>query len=91
MCACGERRGEEEGKGNGIGFLFFAGMNLRGGLRGGFQQNIHQFSRCSLSGLQFPLIGQCQGRGSLVIAASPGLAHLVLLLFWAWSRNTTDA
>ena len=27
--------------------LSLAGGNLRGGLRGGFQWNIHQFSRCA--------------------------------------------
>ena len=31
-----------------------------------------------------PLIGQWQGRGSLVRAVGPGVTHLVLLLFWAW-------
>ena len=30
-------------------------------------------------GLQEP------GQGSLFVAAGPGIAHLVLLLFWAWS------
>ena len=43
-------------------FISPAGGNLRGGLRGGFKQNIHQFSRCSLSGSWSPMIGQCQGR-----------------------------
>ena len=52
---------------------------------GRFQQNIHQFSRCALLGSRSPLIGQGQGRGSSVIAAGPGFAHLFLLLFWAWS------
>ena len=37
---------------------FFAGLTLRGVLRGGFQQNIHQFSRCALSGSWSLLIGQ---------------------------------
>ena len=66
--------GEEEGKGNGVGcppegevklgplsygFNFFLeGGSLTGGLRGGFQQNIHQFSRWALSGSWSPLIGQ---------------------------------
>ena len=31
--------------------------NLRGGLRGGLRQNIHQFSRCALSGSCSSLIG----------------------------------
>ena len=44
-------------------YLSLAGGNLRGGLRGGFQQNIHKFSRCAFSGLWFPVIGQHQGRG----------------------------
>ena len=39
-------------------YLSLAGRNLRGGLRGGFQQNLHQFSRCVLSGSWSPLIGQ---------------------------------
>ena len=30
--------------------LSLAGRNLREGLRGRFQQNVHQFSRCVLSG-----------------------------------------
>ena len=46
------------------GFLSLAGRNFREGLRGGFQQNIHQFSRCALSGSQSLFIGQCQGKGS---------------------------
>ena len=59
-----------------------AGGDPGGGLRGGSQQNIHQFPRCVLSRSRAPLIGQQQGRGSLVIATGPGLAPLVLLLFW---------
>ena len=51
--------------------LSLAGGDPRGGLRGGFQQNTHQFSRCALSGSWSPLIGQCQSRGSIVIAAGP--------------------
>ena len=66
-------------------FISLAGDNLRGGLRGGFQQNIHSFSRCALLGQWSLLIGLLQVRGSLVIAAGPGITHLVLLLFWAWS------
>ena len=67
-------------------FVWSFSLSLVGGnLRGGFQQNIHQFSRCALSGSWSPLIGQCQGWGSLVIAVGSGLAHLVLLLFWARS------
>ena len=65
-------------------YLSLAGGNLRGGRRGGFQPNIHRFSRCAFPGCWSPLIGQCQGR-SLVIAAGPGISHLVLLLFWTWS------
>ena len=52
---------------------------------GGFRQNIHQFSSGALLGSWSPLIGQWQGRGSLVIAVGSGIAHLVLQLFWAWS------
>ena len=47
--------------------LSLPGRNFRGGLRGGFQQNIHQFSRCALLGSWSPPIGQCQGRGSLAL------------------------
>ena len=49
----------------------------------GFQGNIHQFLRCAqkTSELWSPLIGQWQGRESLVIAAGPGVTHLVLLPF----------
>ena len=54
----------------------------------GAQQNIHQLSRCVLSGSWSTLIGQHQGRGSLVNAAGPevrhGMACPVLLLFRAW-------
>ena len=62
-------------------YLFLAGGNSRGV----FQQNIHQFSRYTLLGSWSPLIGQWQGRGSFVIAVGPGITHLVLPLFWAWS------
>ena len=41
-------------------FLSLAGGNLRGGLRGGFQQHTHQFFGCVLSGAWSPLIGQLQ-------------------------------
>ena len=45
--------------------------------------------QCVLSGLWSVLIGQRQGRGSLVSAAGPNASHgiscLVLLLCWAWS------
>ena len=71
--------------------LSLAGRNLRGGLRGGFQQNTHPFFRCAVSGSRSPLIGQCQSRGSLVIAAGAVVVHLILLLFWAWNWNTTGA
>ena len=54
--------------------LFLAGRNLRGGLRGGIQQNIHQFSRCALPGSWSALIGQWQGRESLVIAVGSGIS-----------------
>lgn len=41
------------------GFYFFlAGRNFREGLRGRFQQNNQQFSRCPLSGPWSPLIGK---------------------------------
>ena len=65
--------------------LSLAGGNLREDLRGRFQQNIHQFSRCAFSELWSLLIGQCQGRWWLVTAAGPGVAHLALLVFWAWT------
>ena len=39
--------------------LSLAGGNLRGGLRGGFQQSNPQFSQWALSGLWSPLIGYC--------------------------------
>ena len=59
-------------------YLFSKGGNFRGGLREGLQQNIHQFSRCALSGSWSPPTGQLQGRGSLVIevvlASPPGFA-----------------
>ena len=42
-------------------------------------------SRCVLSGSWSPLIGQCQDRESLVIAAGPGLACADLPLLGAWS------
>ena len=88
----GEEEWEGEGEENGVGWvlcleflsLSVAGGNLRRGLRrGGFQQNI--FSRCALSGWWAPPMAQCRGRGSLVAAAGASVAHLVLLLFWAWS------
>ena len=62
----GEEVGEGEGKGNGAGcfYLSLAGGNLRGGLRGGFQWNIHQFSRSSLSGSWSPPTGQFLGHCS---------------------------
>lgn len=53
-------------------YLFLAGGNLRGGFQ---QNNIHPFSRCAPSGSWSPLIGHCQGWGSLVIAAGPGFSH----------------
>ena len=52
-------------------FIFLAGGNRRGDLRGGFQQNIYQFSRFALTGLWSPLIDHCQGWVSLVIAVLP--------------------
>ena len=72
-------------------YFSLAGGNLRGGLSGGFQQNIHQFSRCVLSGSWSPPLGQHQGRGSLVTAGGSGATHLVLLLFCVWSWNTIEA
>ena len=67
----GKKGGYEEGKGMALAvpqrgstlpesfvlrlYLFLAGGNLRGGLRGGFQKNIHQFYRCALSGSWSPL------------------------------------
>ena len=71
-------------------FVFLAGGNLRGGLRGGFQQHTHQFFRCVLSGAWSPLIGQLQDWGSLFIAVVPGITHLVLLPFWALRWNTHE-
>lgn len=32
-----------------------------------------------------------RARGSYIIAACPGITCPVLLLFWAWSQNTTEA
>ena len=63
-------------------FLSLSGGNLRGGLKRGSQQSIHQFPRCVLSGSGSPLMGQRQSRGSLVIVVAPGVAHLV----WCFSR-----
>ena len=56
--------------------------NFRSGLRGGFQQNIHQFSRCAFSGFWSPLFSRGQGRELLVIIAGSGITDLVFLLFW---------
>ena len=39
--------------------LSLTGGNLRGGLRGGLQLNIHQLSRFALLGSWSSLIGQC--------------------------------
>ena len=62
---------------------------------GGSQSNTHQLSRCVLLGSWSLLIGRHQSRGSLVSAAGPDVSHstacLVLLLFCAWSWNTTEA
>ena len=67
---------EKGGKGNGAGcslrkgvcagafvlrLLSLSGRNLRGGLRGGSQQNIHQFSRCALSKAWSPLVSTGAG------------------------------
>lgn len=49
-------------------FISLSGGILGGGIRVGFQQNIHQFFRCVLSGLWYLLVAHCQSRGSLVIA-----------------------
>ena len=49
-------------------YVFSKSGELRGGLRRG-SQNIHQLSRCDLSGSWFLLIGWHLGRGSLVIAS----------------------
>lgn len=102
----GEEEGEEEREGNGTGcspekehkqhlsLEAFITLSQAGILEevsgGGFQPNIHQFSRCALSGLWSPLIGSCQRRGSWVTAAGPGVTHLVLLFFWTWSYMFVD-
>ena len=63
----GKERGVRRRERNGTGYSFIflesfylslAGRNPRGGPSGGFQQNIHQFSRCVLSGSWSPLTGQ---------------------------------
>ena len=61
-CGCAPRK---YGTGSFVlrGFISHTGGNFRGSLKGCFQQNIHQFSRCALSGSWSPLIGQCQGMG----------------------------
>ena len=67
----------------------FKGSDFTGGSREGFRENIHQLSRCVLSGSWSPLTDQHQGSGSLVSAAGPdvghGLSGLAFLLFSAWS------
>lgn len=60
-------------------YLSLASGNLRGCLKGGFQQNIHQLSRCALSG-SWPLrIGQQQSWGhwslQLVLESSPWFCY----------------
>ena len=101
MGACEERSGGEIGerewcwllcRGSFVLSLFSLSLfslslsqNLRGGLRGGFQQNIHQFSRRALPGSWSPLIGSVTGQRSLVTAVGSSITHLVLLVLWARS------
>ena len=86
---------QRESAGWGLCFVAFISLWQEGILGefsgGGFQQNIHQFSRCALSGSWSPRTGQRPGGGSLVIEAGPGIAHLVWLLFWVWSGTTAEA
>ena len=56
-----------------------------GGLRGWSQQNIHTLSTCVLSGSWSALIGQHQGRGSLINAAGPDVTRGVACLFCCFS------
>ena len=53
----------------------FKGRSFRGDMRGSIQWNIHQLYTCVLSGSLSPLIGQHQGKGSLVNAAGPDVSH----------------
>ena len=61
----------------------FQGWGYRGGARGESQWNIHQRSRCVLSGSWSPQIGEHQGRESLVNAAGPDISHGIACLNFA--------
>ena len=86
MQACGGRRGDRErcelSPLSGGFHLILAGRNLRGGHRGGFQQNIHQFARCALSGSGSLLMGQCWGSA---LGCPPSLAA-----FWGLELKYTE-
>ena len=62
MNDCGGRRGQREsGHAGSFVLSFYFSLrrkNLSGGLKGVFQQNSHQFSRCALSGSWSLPIGQ---------------------------------
>lgn len=87
-CRCSLESGVGAGRGEGSGesehagplafrvlYLIAKGRDIRGGLRGASQQNIHQLPGCALSGSRSLLIGRRRGRGSWVIAAGPGVGH----------------
>ena len=75
------REGERESQRAPGSFILraFKGGDLRGGPRRGPPYNTHQLPRCVLSGSWSPLIGQHQGRGSLVNVAGPDVSHCVAL------------
>ena len=56
-----------------------------GGDLRGFQENSHRFSRYALFRVMVSTDRSVTGPGSLVSAVGSGVAHLVLLLFWAWN------
>ena len=95
----------EEGKGNGwaapqkessdTGSLVLRLLSLlQAGILG--EVSGEGLSRTSISspGAPFPRRGlpwSVPGQGAIITAAGPGVAHLVLLLFWAWSCNMGEA
>ena len=83
FCECSSRAPGEHSLGplSSHFYLFCTGSEASGE---GLQQNIHQFSRCAFSGLWSPL-NDSDRAGGFLTAVGPGVAHLVLLLFWAWS------
>ena len=66
------------------GFISFLQAGILGKVTGAGINRITQLFRCALSGAWLLLIGLHQGR-VISSAAGPGITHLVLLLFWAWS------